>query len=504
MQEKPPHLRHGSDFARKFDRRALKHIQEAGRDDPRSEYITWSVESQSEPIRHLERSLFALPPGISRFVGDEPTRVLQDLLYEVWELNERFVGQPQLEAFIQINGTPEQLDINKRSLDWAGDYVTRRLRRPNNRDRGCPYRKFHRLYNELIPFIDELGIIEDSQGKRKMAAVTGQFLGQMCDYMAWSFFESTWMGDVTWKGSRVGSFRERSGVDPLVLIQCRYIFAVYDWKLARVFDILLRRMAQGIAAQEVASLEPEEELARIERLADDIHEMRPFLVRNFRPSRAVVELPGELVAHFVWGHGDRVGMLRCAESDQDLLAQEHRSEMVMPLGINYRGVLTCLVNPWQTVISHEEALPTPALAVGRVVLEAVHGKLFDFYDQVDVDAILARWGATDSEEPASAEEEAMVIAASIASVAVTEEPARETRRITSSLRLSRLQSLLERRFGCTARPGKGSELLFYREGRRHAFVGRHKANPRVSAVGIQSILRKLGITVREWLQVTCG
>ena len=76
------------------------------------------------------------------------------------------------------------------------------------------------------------------------------------------------------------------------------------------------------------------------------------------------------------------------------------------------------------------------------------------------------------------------------------------RRVLEHIR--KAQSILERSFGCTARPGKGSELLFYREGQRHAFVGRHKSNPRVSAVAIQSILRKLGITVREWLQVTCG
>ena len=50
------------------------------------------------------------------------------------------------------------------------------------------------------------------------------------------------------------------------------------------------------------------------------------------------------------------------------------------------------------------------------------------------------------------------------------------------------------------RSGKGSEVLFYRPGGRHAVVGRHKANPEISTSLIRIILKKLGISVREWLE----
>lgn len=503
MEDTSAYLRHQSEFSRELDRRLVARIREAGRDDPNSEYIAWAVESQSEPIHRLERSSFTLPPDTGRFAGDESAAVLQDLLYEVWELNERYVGQPQVESYVQINGTPEQQDIIGRSLDWARDYVSRRLSRVSTRDRGCPYRRFLRLYNELVPFLDQLGIIQDARGQRRLAAITGQLLGRLCDYLAWSFFESTWMGDVVWDRSRA-LFRQRSDVDPAIMIECRALFSVYGWKAARVFDVLLARIAKGVAEGGGPAVSGEEELARIERLAADIRQMRPFLVRNFRPSKAVVELPGALVAHFLWNHNDSLGLLRCAESERELLSQEHRSEFDLMAGINYRGLLTCCVNPWRTVAVPDDRLPASALTVGRIVLEAVHERLFRFYDRIDLDAILARWRSADPEEPASAEDETMAIAASIALVEASEEPGSEPSRITSSLRLSRLRSLLERRFGCTARPGKGSELLFYRDGRPHAFVGRHKANPRVSAVEIQSILKKLGISVREWLGATCG
>ena len=272
-------------------------------------------------------------------------------------------------------------------------------------------------------------------------------------------------------------------------------------------DRLLRRMATDLAERGEASLPHEEELAHIERLADDVHQMKPFLVRNFRPAKAVVELPGQFVGNFIWAANDRMGCLRCAESEEALLDQEHRAEVELPLGINPRGLLTCFVNPWRTVATHEEPLLFPAISVGRIVLEAVHDRLFQFYDQIDVEAILRRWRSdarSDQDEPPSAEDEVEAIAAAIAVHEAVGEPGKVRGRITSSLRLSQLQSILEGRFGCTARPGKGSELLFYREGGCLAYVARHKANPEVPAVAIQRILKKLKIAVKEWLTVSAG
>ena len=509
-QHKPPHLRHESEFTRKYCQRTLDRIRETGRDDPKSQYLAWQLERQHGHVYQLDRSLFVLPPDTPKFVGKPQAQTLQALLFEVWELNERYVGEPLVDAYIQINGSPEQHDIILRSLDWARGYVARRLPRPNSRDRGCPYRKFLRLYNELVLFLDRLGLVDDSEGEMQIASVVGQYLAQMLDYIAWSFFKATWAGDVTWlsSGGRARVPRlEELDVDPAVFIQCGHLFLVYDWKGARVFDVLMRRMAADLAERGEAPQPREEELAQIERLADDIHQMRPFLVRNFRPAKAVVELPGQIMGNFVWAANDRLGCLRCAETEAELLEQEHRAEVDLPLGINTRGLLTCSINPWRTVGTHEEVLPFPAISVGRVVLEAVHETLFRFYDQIDVEAILRRWRSearSDQDEPPSAEDEVEAIAAAIAVHEAVGEPGKVRGRITSSLRLSQLQSILEGRFGCTTRPGKGSELLFYREGGCLAYVGRHKANPEVPAVAIQRILKKLGIPVWEWLEASAG
>ena len=175
----------------------------------------------------------------------------------------------------------------------------------------------------------------------------------------------------------------------------------------------------------------------------------------------------------------------------------------MPLAITYRGQVANNVLYWQTVATHDALLPFPAVSVGRVVLETIHAKLFSFYDQIDIEAILRQWRAARQTAPNSAEDEAVVIAASIATGGSAVKSGRRVGRIASSLRLSELRSLLERRFHCTSRSGKGSKLVFYREGEKQAFVSRHKSNPSIPAVAIQRILKKLGIGVDEWLEVTC-
>jgi hypothetical protein len=457
---------------------------------------------QDERIRHFDRARFRLPTGTSRFVGDEASRTLQDLLYEVWELNERFVGEEQVDAFIQINGSPEQLDTIERGLDWARRYVTRRLARRNARDQGCPYRKFYRLYNELLPFLDQLGMVEADSGDAKSATVVGHYIGQMCDYIAWSFFEETWAKHVTWMSKGRAKAHRSPEVEHDLFMQCGTIFSIYSWKLARVFDQLLVNMSQALADRNEPALSLQEEAARIESLADDIDQMRPFLVRNFRQSKTTMALPGGLFAQFSWASQGRLGLLTCAESERELVEQEHASLAHMPLGISYRGLLSCYVNPWRNVLTYQEDLPVSAPTTGRVVLEALHAKLFSFYEQIDVDDILARWRSRSDEQPPSADDEAMVIAAAIASADEAEQaPQPKTRRIASSLRLSRLRTILEKEFGCVSRAGKGSEFLFYREGGRHALVGRHKANPTESRWQIPRILKKLGIGLREWIEV---
>jgi hypothetical protein len=310
--------------------------------------------------------------------------------------------------------------------------------------------------------------------------------------------------NVVWLDDRVIDILGRP--DPAVGEACLAAFGVYRWKASRGFDHLLRELARALAEHETGHGSDEDERARIGLLAEDIAEMRPFLVRNFPLAKAVVTLPGGLVAGFRWDTLDRIGMLQAAPTERELLEQYEKGFGDRSLSIGYDGLLRCPVNWFRDLSTVREPLPFPALAVGRVVLELVHARLYGFFDQIDLEAVCASWcGRVTGPEaaPASASEEAEVIAASIATGdLVLGIEGRRGGRVVTSLRLSELGTLLERRFGCSSRSSTGSEMVFYRAGGRHAFVSRHKSNPLVPAIAIQRMLRKLEIPVQEWLAVT--
>lgn len=507
----PPFVRHEADLAREGNRRIHVRPTLYGAGDMHDLHAAWSVASSAWPVRSLSVADVTLPADVPRFAGEAEARELQALLLEVRELNERFVGEPQLESFVRINGTPEQADLIGRGRAFAERHAARRLARPSPRDAGCQYRRFVRLWKELVVFLDRIGLVDIGGGEMRCATVAGQYLGPTCDLLAWLFFQGTWARDVGWSDDQFVDLAGRP--DAEVGAQCLDAFGVYRWKASRRFDRVLREMAQALVERGTSHGSDDEERARIGLLAEDIAEMRPFLVRNFPVAKAIIDLPGGLVAGFRWDTLDRIGVLHGAPTERALLEQYEKGVGSLHLVLGYDGLLRCSVNWFRDVSNHREQLPVPPLVVGRVVLERLHAKLYGFFDKIDLEAVCARWHGrvtehagepeTAVEEAAFVEDETAVVAASIATRdrALGSE-GRRGGRVATSLRLSELGTLLERHFGCRARSAKGSELVFYREGGRHAFVSRHKSNPLVPAIAIQHMLRKLAIPVQDWLAVT--
>lgn len=504
----PPPVRHEADLAREANQRFRIRGAPSGGADPHDLHATWAMKSGAVPVRSLSVADVTLPPDTSRFVGEEEARALQALLLEVRELNEQHVGDPQLESFVCINGTPEQSEIIARSRAWAARYVTRRLARPSTRDAGSEYRRFVRLWSELVHFLDNIGIVEVSPGEFRSTSVVGQYLAPMCDFVAWSFFEGTWAKEVVWADDWALDIPGLRAADSEVGHRCVDAFGVYRWKASRQFDRAIRELARALADRGAGNGPDDEERARTALLAEDIAEMRPFLVRNFPTDKALIELPDGLVAGFAWDTLDRIGTLHCASTERDLFEERQSGIAKRLLALGYDGRLRCSVNWFHDVASIPGPLPFPAVAVGRIVLEALHARLYGFFDKIDLDAVRAGWIARErplalEAESGSVEDEAAVIAASIMNVdrALGADGCRGGR-IATSMRLSHLTTVLEGRFGCTSRSSKGSELVFYRPGARHAFISRHKVNPLVPAIAIQRMLRKLGIAVHEWLAAT--
>ena len=506
----PPAVRHEAALARETNERVRLRAGATERVDPHDKHAVWSIESAALPVRSLSLASVTLPADVPKFVGDAEAELLQTMLFEVRELNERFVGEPQIEAFVRINGTTEQRDLMARGRAWAERYTARRLAQANTRDAGCEYRRFLRLWKELTVFLDRIGLVDRGDGEIRAATASGQYLGPMCDLIAWSFFQGTWARDAVWSDDRITFCRPPNSVDRPTYQACLQALGVYRWKASREFDRLIRDCAAALAAEGASHGTDADERARITLLAEDIAEMRPFLVHNYPYAKSIIRLPGGLYAGFRWDTLDRIGALDCGASERELLTNREAGISGRRLAIGHDGLVRCSVNWFRDVATLRETLAFPPLAVGRAILELVHARLYSFFDKIDLEAVCASWRgrpralAADVEaSPESGEDEAVVIAASIACQdRRLGTDGRRGGRVATSLRLSELSTVLERSFGCTSRSSKGSELVFYREGERHAFVARHKSNPLVPAIAIQRMLRKLGIGVGEWLVAT--
>src|SRR5262249_41198012 len=68
-----------------------------------------------------------------------------------------------------------------------------------------------------------------------------------------------------------------------------------------------------------------------------------------------------------------------------------------------------------------------------------------------------------------------------------------------SLRFDQLVAVMARQFDCEVRPGKGSEVVFYRPGGKSYALGHHKQNHPVPAVQVLRMLKRLGLPVRDGL-----
>jgi hypothetical protein len=501
MSTKLPHQRHESSLFRQIDDEREDAMQRQGENTVSTVQSSAEIASRKRIVESPERKAFRLPAGLEKLLGVESKKEIQELLYDIYEINESMVGETLLDAYILLNGSLEEDDVIERGFAWARAYVARRVDRSNPRDQGCPYRRFLRLQGEMVPRLEKVGGGEDLDSW--VTNVGPVLLDHVCRLISWSFFESTWMDDVEWFDDGQCAVHPRADVDADVLASCHNLFALHQWWSAHEFDVLMSEIGTALAESGCDPASDREERAAVELLADNIHQMKPFIVRNFQSSEAVVELPGGRLAWFNWATGRRLGLLKIANPG-DKASSTTPDHFTLSLG--FGGRLECTVNPWRTAATVDiGSQDIPPLTVNRVVLESVHDKLFSFYDPIDVESILARWKAAEPAEPASVEEEDEVIAASIAIAArldSDEGERRSTARIVSHLRLNQLRKILEGRLGCTARPGKGSELLVHRPGGQIAVVGRHKANPTVSAPGVRRILKRLGIGVSEWIDAT--
>lgn len=438
-------------------------------------------------VASFPQSAYSLPSFISTTATPEERRALSGLLGDLWQLNEDHVGMPIIEANICFSLTGIHERMEGEFVQWSETYFSRRVSKQNPKDKGKPFKTFARLYEEFVAIF----------GGREHA-IDYLVLDKALYKVLWLLFEHTWRDCI----------QVMRGDDHDVAIQFSLSLPIKQAKLLAeecgfgrddLGDFMDTATASELPADfsELRTWSEVELHDHIEILSSDVHEMRPFLVRNFRPEKTLVQLRKDLFMAMDWTARHGVIDLFFGHTEHAVRGNLQTRTTPWNIRLSQRGVLIDGYRPWITAAN----LGAKALAMNAFLLEAIHDRLFEFYDQIDVAGIRERAQAVvDSEE---IDDEVLAVSSHDVPDDTPDEPVEKRLRTARlrPLRLEKLLSILAGHFGCEVRPGKGDETTVFRsEGRIFCFGRPKQVQPEL----LKQVLKRLRIPARDWLNVVYG
>lgn len=453
-----------------------------------------------------EESVYQLPSRVVALAGKDDATQLQGLLDVLKEFNDCFVGHDVRDLHVLLNTHPVAVGLQRDISNWLGRYTKSRAAGSGAPRSGCPVEFFQRLYEDLGPFLNDLA--------RDPNTIHSLVLEEANDFHAWFMAEETWMPFFRFVREDNHSVTVQTRFEDDARKQyCGNLLQLYRWPFAQNFPDFALMLARSPEFTKLALDAPFDKVCgRLRRMADDIQEMRPLLIRNFKPMKTNLRLAQGCWIAFRWGLRHRAGEVEAGVSEQHLLEQYEGNCFQYTMALGGDGLLASSSTPWMTAMAMgfleiaEEArifMQATFLAANLMVVEAIHAKLFTFYDAIDIDTLLARLARKSRDGRLDEADEEEFVAATARKLAEQEEP--ETadpggRHHVASLRSQRLFRILQEKLGCEVRPGKGSEICVYREGGHIFKLGHHKSNDYVGAGWIRRLLRRVGITMQEWAE----
>lgn len=470
----------GSQYAKEADRIAELDRARADHDVGRDEVI------ESQDARSYRPPLF-----VADTAGDAEFRRLGELFHEVCETNEMLVGLKCREAEAYLCLTGQKLQFQAGLKEWLSRYLELRIARDNPKDGGDSFKKYCRLIQELDRVLLPL--------QQRRNTVNYAMLEQPLMYGRWLLYQRTWREDVRIDGNRFVPLR---AFDSNALLTMKLHLEAHGWEGSSLPDFVAACATRISNPDQSATTldEADRQEASVRRYMRLIDEMRPFLL-DTRPERLRVSLPQGGWVSWRWTIGPALGTLVfCREERESLLPNAALGKQPL-VGVSFDGHLFSNSLPWITGFA--PALDPPTIHVNAWLLDAFFRQFLELYERIDFEAVRAVRRAKTSAAEITDAELAVSNADLDQSEAPDTAPAPDERRDQYKLRLrsirrSVLLRLLDRKFGCEIRHGKGSEVVVYRQGARSFVLGTHGGRSTVSTVKVGMALRALGISRHDW------
>lgn len=429
------------------------------------------------------------PPAFLSLTAPELVPAWRVLLNEVREVNEEWVGVSVLGYQSYCACTADHLELERRIADWLGDYVRIRSDARHLCPRfPTPLHLFEKVTGEVAQLLRPHAL--------RRGTLNAMFFNTGFAYARWLAYDLL-LAPLARRGEEDGLrdavFLRR---DEVILRDAIEIGDAHGWRDDPLGDLarVVARTDPGLA-ERYAGVTDGEIRVRLADIAADIGLIRPYLVRNFNPAKAVIAAAG---VHAAWGFmcGRGIGRLILDADRGRLLRGAYGRTCHGLFAVTYDGLLAVPVRPWHTAADHPGADGIRPLAVNLALMERVHDRLLSFYDRIDQTRMHPR---PVEAVPGDIEEDFALAAAcrALAAGAAPAEPARGRR--LPALRLRQFAGVLEEKFGCEVRGGKGSEVVVTRPGGGRTVLGRHKADPEYHPYAVRRVLGRLGIDPRAFI-----
>jgi hypothetical protein len=437
---------------------------------------------------------YDLPAASKSFVGANLVEEWARIVAGIQEVHNQLIGLRVTQAQAVLAGDDRCAAINARLRVWADQYVEQRLAKTAYR-KGGAVRQFQNIYFELLPQLEAIAF--------RNGSINRSFFGEFTDYLPTILFDKTCRDLIECKFDKKALLPAYRIVTPdrALWEGIKQIVDVYQW--AHVDDVaqILALVGQSLAGDRTYGSD-EEIRGRLQLLVDDIEEMRPFLRHNFNADKVLLEVAPGLIISFYWAVGRGVGIIPVSPSPAEMLEHHNRKTSALSLTLTYGGLLANFATPWintETVMAKDPN----ALRSNLFMVEAVHAKLYSFYEKVDVAAVLARLRERVKKNGAADEPSEEEFAALCQTISEPVEGASSSELAFPAsfraVRVQRLLAVLEAKLDCEVRQGKGSEIVIFRSGGHHFRLGHHKRNSYVSTAVIKNLLRHVGIEFDQWL-----
>ena len=447
------------------------------------------------PIASFPKTAYRAASFVRLIVTADQYEQLNDLLSQLWELNEEFAGELIAEATVYLTLTGEHAALEEAFVKWCDSYCRARLKKPNSKDRGDLFTKFVRLFLEY----------DNAVGMESRPKSLDYVCLHRCRlYVAWLLFENTWSG-------LFGSVQDGTGLRIQVPDQwtpgaCELFVTVFGFGQNGLSEFL--EMASPLVLAEKSKdrdhLSRQALLDEIAVLMDDLWRMRPFLARNFHPEKTLIQLGEALYIACDWAANVGVMTLYVGRTEREVLGNLPTGRSIATVVVGRDGILADGYRPWITAGDPDHEEHVRRLATNAHVLELIHERLFSFYDQIDFGRI--REQVKKEAVSGDIDDEALALSLQdLGSEDKTTEGDQARRSPVAGpirpLRLDRLLNVLERKLGCEVQRGKGDETTVFRSGGKKYRLGQRKE---VHAVLLKRVLKRLEIPRTEWWQAVYG